>query len=46
MIFNHFAFLFVFLPAVLVAFFWLAPRGGRVWVLLAASFAFYALSGQ
>jgi len=45
MIFNDFTFLFVFLPVVLAVFFWLAPRGVRVWVLLAASFSFYALSG-
>jgi alginate O-acetyltransferase complex protein AlgI len=45
MIFNDFLFLFVFLPIVVFGFFRVAPNTLRVWVLLAASLTFYAISG-
>lgn len=44
MIFNDFAFLYLFLPATLAAFF-LAPRAWRLDVLLLASLVFYGVSG-
>lgn len=45
MIFNEYAFLFVFLPLVLAGFFLPALRSFRLYTLLAASFVFYGLSG-
>jgi alginate O-acetyltransferase complex protein AlgI len=45
MIFNDFAFLFLFLPAVLAVFFLPPLRWARPWTLLLASFVFYGLSG-
>jgi len=45
MIFNEFRFLAVFLPAILVTFFFIVPATRRRELLLAASFLFYGLSG-
>jgi len=45
MIFNDLAFLFIFLPGVLAAFFLPPLRRLRPWTLLVASFVFYGLSG-
>ena len=45
MIFNQFEFLFVFLPLVLIAFFWPRCNGLRPYLLITASFVFYGLSG-
>jgi alginate O-acetyltransferase complex protein AlgI len=44
MLFNHAAFLFLFLPLTVVVFF-SAPRRTRVWVLIFASMIFYGQSG-
>ena len=45
MIFNQFSFIFLFLPLVLLVFFFPGIRSLRSHVLLAASFIFYGLSG-
>jgi len=45
MIFNSFEFLFLFLPAVLTGFFVFSAARYRIWLLIGASFLFYALSG-
>ena len=45
MIFNQYAFIFVFLPLILAAFYLPSLRRFRVYVLIVASFVFYGLSG-
>ena len=45
MIFNQFAFILVFLPLILIAFYFPPLRRLRVHMLVAASFVFYGLSG-
>ena len=45
MIFNQFAFILVFLPLILIAFYFQPLRRLRVHMLVATSFVFYGLSG-
>jgi len=45
MIFNQFAFLFLFLPVTLFLFYFGPTRRWRVEILIAASFVFYGISG-
>ncbi|NQV79385.1 MAG: MBOAT family protein [Alphaproteobacteria bacterium] len=44
MLFNDSGFLFLFLPATVIAFF-VAPRRLRVWALIVSSLTFYGMSG-
>ncbi len=45
MFFNNFSFVWIFLPATLIGYFFIVPRPWRRHFLLGASLVFYALSG-